>query len=301
MKVVCFWGVFLYIAKAKTFDETNMKWIGVCRVTFSFATCCSSLTMPTISTNPNWERVCIFLCHETLIEGNHGSHLVYLLRIQKFNPMLSTDARTFDTSSTPTSVEPKFFMFLFLSTGRVLVPSCPENFCFQEFFLFLTPHLDIFTVALELARCHHLLDQIFVLCFRWTHERIALPYSFLDWELFTNIVLCPRSPLCSGRTWRFFVPDVDSYEILSSVPTHQSFEVHLHFLANFCWVQEPWNHRQIPTGNLDVLCMQSLLHCEEHCVHPWLFWSKKTWAMFVVALKLPSSTVKNALTLAVLL
>ena len=62
--------------------------------------------------------------------------------------MLSTNSTTFDTSSTPTSVDnlSKIVMFLFLSTRGILgVHACPGNLCFQWFFIFTASHLDIFT------------------------------------------------------------------------------------------------------------------------------------------------------------
>ena len=102
-------------------------------VFFSFTPGGSSLTTPTVSANQNWQRVCIFLCHETVIEGNKESHLFSLPFIQLFNSILSTDSTTFDTRRTLTTVDStsRILMLLFLSTGWILgTPSCPGNFCF---------------------------------------------------------------------------------------------------------------------------------------------------------------------------
>ena len=151
-----------------------------------------------------------------------------LLFIHQLNSMLSTDSTTFDTSSTPTSADSMsiIFMFLFLSTDKILgVQSCPGNFCIQGFFLFIVPHLDICVWHFSWLDAIPNWRQIRVQCFRWTYERTALPYSFSRLlRLFKALFSVDLASLHKQKT-EDGVPDGEKNKLLSSVPTHQSFEV----------------------------------------------------------------------------
>ena len=63
----------------------------------------SRLTIPAVSTNQIWKRVCVFLCQKTGVEGCDRSRSFPFLFFQQFNSMLCTDTSTSDTSSTPTN------------------------------------------------------------------------------------------------------------------------------------------------------------------------------------------------------
>ena len=72
--------------------RNKMKW-SVCG-TFPITTGRSSLTTPIVWTNRNEKRVCIFLCHDTVIKGNNRSRSFSFLFLQPFNSMLSTNSST---------------------------------------------------------------------------------------------------------------------------------------------------------------------------------------------------------------
>ena len=155
----------------------NMLWdLSVHKISLQFEDTFLSLT------NHKRKRVCIFLHHEPWSKATMGVVLFSLLFIQQFNSMLSTNSTTFDTSSTPTSVDSlsKIVMFLFLSTRGILGDSClpwePLLPMVLHLHRFLSRHLHL---GFQLAQCHHQLQPDLVQSFRWTYERIALPYSFL--------------------------------------------------------------------------------------------------------------------------
>ena len=212
-------------------------------MSFSFTTCRSRLTIPAVSTIQIWKRVCIILCQKTVIKSNNRSRPFSFLFVQQFYSMLS-DSTTFETNTTPTSVDSmsRIFMFLLLSTGGIIeVQSGLRNFCFQRFFFFLAPHLEIFTWH-----------------FNWldvsTNWR-QFPCSQCSLGLRAPL-LChirfPTSENCSENCshwcppWTFSVQvefqdvvlDVDRDELLSSMPVHQTFEVYLSFPCQFCCAQE---------------------------------------------------------------
>ena len=129
---------------------------------FRSQTCRYRLTIPAVSTSQNWKRVCVFLCHKTVIESYDRSRPYPFFFIQQFNSMLST-------------------RFLFLSVCWILwTLSDFGNFCFQGFLIFFVSHFDICT------RFPNWFDTITNWCcisiqsFRWTYERTALPYPFPD-------------------------------------------------------------------------------------------------------------------------
>ena len=137
---------------------------------FPFTTRHSKLTIPTVSTKPNWKRVCIVLCHETVVKSNNRSHICSLFFIQQFNSMLSTNSSTLDTSSTPTSENSNvqnLHVFVYL-----------DVWYYWDSFLPCEPLLPM------VLHLHHSLNVITIWCqirvqsFRRTHERTALPSSF---------------------------------------------------------------------------------------------------------------------------
>ena len=85
---------------AKTKDETQKKFNGVCCGTFPFTTCRSRLNIPAVSTHQNWKRVCVFLCKKTVIESCDRSRPFSLLFFQQFNSMVSTNTSTFGEQHT---------------------------------------------------------------------------------------------------------------------------------------------------------------------------------------------------------
>ena len=90
--------------------------------------------------------------------------------------------------------------------------------------------------------------------------------------------------------------EVDRYELLSAVPTHQSFEVYPHFPANFAM------HKKLETtvrSHIDILMSftSNSSRTAQNCVYPCeSSIHRPAQAIFTVALKLPSSIIKNAST-----
>ena len=133
--------------KNKIFDEPHKKGNGVCRGTFSFSmslqsdhTCCLD--------RPEQGTCLHFSCAM--------SHLSFLLFIQQFNSMLSTDSTTVDATNTPTSVDSicphsscscVSRLVGFLELNRTLGTSASEDSSSPS-----SQHLHL---VLQLARCHH--------------------------------------------------------------------------------------------------------------------------------------------------
>ena len=102
---------------------------------FPFTTRRSHLTTDMVSTNRNWERVCIFLCQETALKSYHwGCSFSFFL--PRFNLKLSPNTTSFDTSNTPipvTSLSTIFEVSFFSTHGILRVHSDSGNFFFQGF------------------------------------------------------------------------------------------------------------------------------------------------------------------------
>ena len=127
------------------------------------------------------ENVSAFSCVVKLQPKATMGVVLSLLFIQQFNSMWSINSTTFDTSSTPTSVNSmsRIVMFRFLSTCGVLgIHSCPGNLSFQGLFIFIVRHLDIFTWYFNWLNVITIWGQIRVQSVLWTCERTALPYFF---------------------------------------------------------------------------------------------------------------------------
>ena len=128
----------------------------MCFGAFPFTTCRSRLTIPAVSTNQNWKRVCVFLCQKTVMENYDRSRSFSFLFLQQFNSMLSINSSAFDTSSTPTPVD---------SMSYVPVSLCSldssDSLRLWEFLLPRVPHLLRFPISTsapdspQLVRCHH--------------------------------------------------------------------------------------------------------------------------------------------------
>ena len=108
------------------------------------------------------------------------------------------------------------------------------------------------------------------------------------WFLWTSL-------LCSNRI-EDVVFDVVCNEVFSSVPTHQSFEMHPHCMANFA---AHWNHETAVGCQIEILSPfarkfstkpQHIVCTSESSVQ------RSTQTFFIVTLKLPSSTVRDTLT-----
>ena len=151
--------------------------------TFPFTTRRSHLTIPAVSTNENWKRVCTFLRQNTIIESCNRSRHPSFFFLQQFTSMLSTNTSTFDTGGTPTPKDSmsSIFMFLFLSARGVLrIHSHSGNFCFYGFLIFFVSHFDICTRFPNWFDANTNWCYISIQSFRWTYERTALPSPFPD-------------------------------------------------------------------------------------------------------------------------
>ena len=88
--------------------------------------------------------------------------------------------------------------------------------------------------------------------------------------------------------------DVDRDELLSSVPTHQSSEVYPHFLHTFAVYRNRETTVRSQT-EIFVSCVRNLRCAAKNFADTCESSGQRSIeAMFVVALKLSSSTVKNA-------
>ena len=145
-------------AKTEIFDETNKNWNGARCGTFPFTTRRSLLTIPAVSINQNWRRVCVFLYQEAAIESYNRSCPFSFLFLQHFNSMLSTNTSTFDTSRTPIPVNIMSWIFtlLFLfARGILRIHPYSGNFCSKGSSSSSFP----ISTILQLVRCHHQMLQ----------------------------------------------------------------------------------------------------------------------------------------------
>ena len=194
--------------------------------------------------------------------------------LQEFNLMSSTNSSTFDTSSTPIPAHGRswIFMFLFLSTRRILrIHPCS----FSVFIVFIVFHFDIFTGRFNWFNVITNFGFISVQCFRRTHDGTcsATIVSRLL-RIVHNIGFCGLH-FFAQKEYEDVLRDVDWNELFSSVPIHQSLEVHRHFMANFA---VHWDHAStvgIPSRNYCRPFARDFSSTAQHfCVHQCVFRSE---------------------------
>ena len=170
-----------------------------------------------------------FVCHETAVKSNNRS--------RSFHVLVSL-------------------------TRKILgIHSCSGNLCVQRFFIFIVSHFAIFTWRFNwfkvITNGGQICVQNFSLDIR-AHCSAILVSRLL--KIVHTIDFCGLQRFANIEV-EDVVIDVDWNGLSSSVPTHQSFELHPHFMAKFA---VRWNHETAVGSkieNLDVLCTRFLQHC----------------------------------------
>ena len=101
---------------------------------------------PAASTNQDWTRISIIMCHDTVVKSDNRSGSFSFFFLQQFKLMLSTVSSFFDNCGTPTSVNSMsriFMLLLFSIRGTLRVHAYSGNLCFQWIFIFANSHSDI--------------------------------------------------------------------------------------------------------------------------------------------------------------
>ena len=207
-------------------------------MTFPFRTYPFRLTVHAVSTKQNWKRVCIVLCHETVVRSNNGS--------RSFS-FLHSSIRCCPPVPRPSTLAAHLsrlvgLLGFILALGTSLFPISASS------------------RGASMVQCHHQVAPD--LCSEFSMDLHARYYAILvSWllRIVHNIGLCGLHFFAQIEVEDVLF-DADWNELYSLIFRNVSS-----FPGQFSCALESLNHRPIPNRNNDVLGTRFLQHCTTRC------------------------------------